>query len=105
MKTILAGFLMVPVMAQAGFWTGNNLLTRMNGDQMDRTIALGYVMGISDALEGILHCSSSGVTSGQTRDIVKQYLEANPSIRDKSAETLASKALQDAFPCKKGKAL
>ena len=105
MRKALAVFLMVPALAHAGFWSGNSLLTRMNGDQLDRMMALGYVMGISDALEGIVHCSGSNVTNGQSRDIVKLYLERNPSIRDQSAELLTSKALQDAFPCKKGKSL
>jgi len=105
MKKILAIFLMTPVLAHAGFWTGNALLTKMNGDLTDRMMALGYVMGVSDSLEGIIHCSGQNVTNGQTRDVVKAYLEKNPQIRDMAAETLASKALQDAFPCKKGKNL
>jgi ABC-type branched-subunit amino acid transport system ATPase component len=77
----------------------------MNGDLTDRMMALGYVMGVSDSLDGIIHCSGQNVTNGQTRDVVKAYLEKNPQIRDMAAETLASKALQDAFPCKKGKNL
>jgi len=105
MKKALVILLMLPALAHAGFWSGNSLLTRMNGDQMDRMMALGYIMGISDVLEGITHCSGSNITNGQMRDIVKLYLERNPSTRDKSAELLASRALQDAFPCKKDKNL
>lgn len=103
MKKLLAGLLMVPCMAHAQFYTGNNLLQKMNSSELwERTLAIGYVMGVSDAQQNIGHCSGQSVTSGQTRDVVKQYLEQNPSVRDLNADLLTVVALGLAFPCAKG---
>lgn len=86
--------------AFAEFVTGNLLLQRMNSDSAaDRTMALGYVAGVHDVTEGIVQCSGNNVTLGQVRDIAKQYLVNNPSVRDMSAHLMVGVALQQAFPC------
>jgi hypothetical protein len=104
MKKYIAILLMAPVVSHAAFMNGNTLLSRMNGDQTDRIVAIGYVMGVSDATETILHCSGQSVTSGQTRDVVKKWLEKNPEMRDLAANYLVIQALSEAFPCpKKGR--
>jgi translation elongation factor EF-1alpha len=102
MKKILAGLLMVPCMAHAQYYTGNNLLQKMNSTEtVDRMVAMGYVMGVSDVYQNTAHCSGQRVTSGQTRDVVKNYLEQNPAVRDLSADFLTMLALGLAFPCPK----
>jgi hypothetical protein len=102
MKKLIAGLLMVPCLAHAQYYTGNHLLQKMQStDTVDRMLAMGYVMGVSDAHQNISHCSGQRVTSGQTRDVVKQYLEQNPSVRDLSADVLTLVALSLAFPCAK----
>jgi hypothetical protein len=102
MKKIIAILLCMPMMAHADFFTGNMLLSRMNSSEhIETSLALGYVMGVSDAYQNITHCSGSQVTSGQTRDVVKLYLQNNPSIRDVAAELLIMFALSEAFPCPK----
>ncbi len=105
MRKLLAGLLMVPCMAHAEFWTGNMLLERIrSGESYDRGTALGYILGVSDFGQNVSHCSGSQVTAGQTRDVVKQYLEQNPALRDISADLLVSMALKQAWPCaQKGK--
>lgn len=102
MKKLIAVILMVPSMAMAEYMSGNMLLQRIRSDDaFERLVALGYVMGVSDVGQGKIHCAGSQVTSGQARDVVRQYLERNPSVRDFSADTLVMAALQDAWPCPK----
>jgi hypothetical protein len=92
-------------MAHAEFYTGNDLLERLNGTDVQRNIALGYVGGVADALNNRIICMPSA-TLGQTRDIVKQYLENNPSIRHYSADSLIQSVLSSTWPCaKKGSTL
>lgn len=91
--------------AHAEFYTGNDLLERMNGTESQKLIALGYVGGVSDSLNNRMICMPSA-TLGQTRDIVKQYLENNPSLRHYSADSLIQSALAPIWPCaKKGSTL
>jgi hypothetical protein len=102
MKKIILILLCMPVMAYADFFTGNALLSRMNShESMETSLALGYVMGVSDAYQDTTHCSGPQVTAGQTRDVVKLYLQRNPSVRDMAAEILIMVALAEAFPCPK----
>lgn len=102
MKKLMFGLLMVPAMAYADFWSGNMLHQRLQStDGTDRILALGYVMGISDAYDGSAHCSGQSVTAGQTRDVVKLYLEQNPAVRDMNASIIVMVALGQAFPCPK----
>lgn len=102
MKKWLAGLLLIPTVASAQFFTGNLLLQRMqSSDALERMLAMGYVIGVSDAGQGSTHCSGAQVTSGQTRDVVKQYLEQNPAIRDLHADIIVSVALGQAWPCPK----
>lgn len=101
MKKILAGLLFVPVIAHASFYTGNDLFSKMNGDSYDKFVAAGYVMGVYDSLNKILFCAPANVTLGQVTDMVKQYLEVNPSRRHFSADSLMSDALRQVWPCPK----
>lgn len=104
MKKLLAILLLAPTLAYADFWNGNMLYQRLqSSDSTDRILSLGYIMGISDAYDGSAHCSGQSVTAGQTRDVVKLYLEQNPAIRDLNANIIIMVALGQAFPCPKDK--
>lgn len=89
--------------ASADFYTGNELLDRMQ-DPARAGIAMGYVAGVSDMGSGEYHCAPGDVTLGQIRDMVKQYLINNPRNRHMSAAVLVSIPLIDTWPCptKKG---
>jgi hypothetical protein len=101
MKKVIAVLLMVPSVAMAEFFTGNDLYARMiSNEPMDRVLALGYVMGVSDTHQDTAHCAPDSVTNGQTRDVVKLYLQKNPAVRDFTADILVMVALVEAFPCK-----
>ena len=101
MRKILIPLLFTPVMAYADFFSGNMLLERINSDAAtQKSLALGYIMGVSDVYQNNVHCAGPLVTAGQTRDVVKQYLERNPASRDIAAELIIMVALGEAFPCK-----
>jgi hypothetical protein len=86
--------------ASAGFFTGNDLLARMNGDEIDVYIARGFVMGVHDAGEGHAHCTPE-VRASQISDVVKLSLQKFPERRHEPAWWFVHWALEAAYPCKK----
>jgi Rap1a immunity proteins len=106
-KLLLITLAVTTTAAQAEFISGNDLLNRLNSEGFaDRGFALGYIAGVSDALEDILVCAPTGSTTGQARDVVWQHLRTNPQSRHQGAALLVVEALQRAWPCRqKGKAL
>jgi hypothetical protein len=102
MKKLLAMLLCVPMMAHAEFFTGNDLLTKMNGDAADRIQAIGYVQGVFDVYVHVTICPPNGgrdITAGQIRDMIKNYLTNSPATRHKTAESLIHEALKGVWPC------
>jgi len=99
---LLTACLSVP--AHAGFMSGNMLLSNIQSEETyKRAYALGFILGVHDAYEDQVICSGANVTGGQVRDIVKKFLENNPSERDMPAHLLVMIALVKAFPCEKRK--
>jgi hypothetical protein len=86
MKKLIAILLCVPCMASAEFMSGNNLHNKMTGDLFDVYVSVTF-------------CSPENVTAGQVSDMVKRYLDNNPSTRHKTAESLINLALKQAWPC------
>ena len=75
---------------------------------------LGWVEGFADGftvhdeLLGVpradrLVCISRNVTNAQMIGVIKKYISANPDKAHRSTRLVASLALAQAFPCKKGK--
>lgn len=58
----------------------------------------GYVLGISEDIKGV--CYTKGVKNIQAIDVVFNYLERHPEIRNKDATYLVKEALREAWPCK-----
>lgn len=82
--------------------TGNDLLQRMASDSPGlRSMALGYVGGVNDSLDGDVFCAPEGATLGQAVDIVRKWLTDNPQHRHMSAAVLVAVILQRAWPCRK----
>lgn len=95
---------LAPLCANAEFLTGNELLSRMNGDNGLPMMALGYVAGVFDTTVFVLHCAPATVTLGQVRDMVKNDLLAIPEKRHMNADHLVITTLKTNWPCKnKGK--
>jgi hypothetical protein len=86
--------------ARAEFIDGNKLLADMNGSQMRQMAAVGYVMGVADALTSITICMPPTVTAGQIHDMVKNHLESSPQTRHFSGDSLVSHVLTRVWPCR-----
>lgn len=101
MKKLLACLLFAPAMAHAEFFTGNELLRLLQSNNlMDKTQALGYIQGVTDAYMGVVVCPPDGVNAGQVNDMVKNYLENTPATRNRTADLIISDALKSIWPCK-----
>lgn len=86
--------------ARAEFFTGNDLLDKFRSEALaSKGVGLGYVMGVHDALHGVTICTPDHVTSGQLRDMVRNYLDNTPAIRHLSADSIVADVLKRAFPC------
>ena len=99
-KLATALIALIPCIAQAEFFNGNDILNRINSsDHMAQMQALGYIQGVSDVYVYVTFCPAAGVTAGQLQDIVKAYLQHNPATRHKTAESLINLALKQVWPC------
>ena len=102
MKKLLVALLMVPTMAHAEFFTGNDLLTRLQASTYtEKSQGLGYIQGVFDVTQGWGHCAPNdrGITAGQIQDMVLQSLLANPATRNLTADQLVLNVLKARWPC------
>jgi hypothetical protein len=94
--------------ASAEFYTGNDLLERMNSNNnSNQMLAMGYVAGTFDMTQGEHHCAPVSITLGQVYDIAHKYIQNNPAIRHLAASVLVTVSLNVVWPCaeKKGSTL
>lgn len=99
-KTFIAA-LAVCGSAHAEFYSGNDLLDRLNGNEYQKLLGMGYIAGVSDALQRLVICVPESVTLGQIRDMIKSHLETNVANRHYSADSLISNHLIKVWPCAK----
>jgi len=86
------------------FYSGNELLDMLEKTEIENkvyyTMAMGYVVGVFDAYDGVLFRSPSNITIEQVKDIGKKYLIDNPETRHEAAYVLLVRAFREAFPMK-----
>jgi hypothetical protein len=70
------------------------------GDAWLAGVFNGYVLGVSEAISGLYACPNK-VKAGQIITVVQKYLKAHPERLDSDGAVLVTKALSEAFPCKK----
>lgn len=100
MKKFIAALAFVPMMAHAEFFTGNKLLGLLQSSStLDRVHALGYIQGVFDAHMGSNICPPNNVTAGQVNDMIQNYLENSPSVRNKTADIIIRDAFKGIWPC------
>lgn len=88
--------------AHAGVYeNGNTLLRDLEGTEMAKMYAMGYIAGAADAYGGGALCIPQTVTKGQLNDVVHQWLRINPQHRDISADVLVLAALGEYWACPK----
>lgn len=103
-KQIAAIVLALCSSAHAGtFWDGNKLHNKLNGNTVDQMHAMGYIMGVADALDTVTICAPLNITAGQINDMMKNYLENYPAVRHLAADSLISLVLGRMWPCEKKK--
>lgn len=83
--------------------TGNDLLEQCSAEKnsFKSGICFGYTSGLYESMR--IHaftCARADVTYGEIREVIVQYLEKNPGIRNGPAAYLASAAIVAAFDCK-----
>lgn len=88
MKKLLVVLLLVPSLARAEFFTGNDLLRLINGNGYEQIQAIGFIQGVFDVYVSVTICPPSRVTAGQLNDMIKNYLTNVPATRHKTAESL-----------------
>jgi len=104
MKKLIVVGMMLSSVAHAEFKDGNKLLSEMTENNIvDEMVSLGYVMGVTDYTHGIMHCAPATVRASQLRDMVKQYLQDNPSIRHLSGDRIVAHVMKSAWPCASSK--
>ena len=100
MKKLMVVMALVGGSAQAEFYSGNEILQRMQADShIERAVALGFVAGVADAWDGIMFCPPESVTTGQARDVALRFLIINPGKRHRPAAELVMDALAESWPC------
>jgi len=97
--------------AEAFFQTGNDLVMDMREYEKsdnDRSESwyqtgryAGFVVGVHDALQGILFQAPPNVRVKQIFAIVANYLKNHPERWNESGLVLVADALKEAFPLKK----
>lgn len=104
MKAIITALLIgLSTAAQAGFKSGNDLFNELSDPSPSHLLpvfAKGYIIGVHDATEGILHCSPRNITVGQVSDLVHQWLRDNPAQRHLPGHLLVIRVLGQTWPCK-----
>ena len=101
MKALLAGLMFVCTSVTAGIYeSGNTLLKDIEGTEMSRMYAMGYIVGAADTYNEAL-CIPKTVTKGQLNDVVHRFLRGAPQHRDLPADVLVLLALGEHWACPK----
>lgn len=106
-KRLLPLLLALALPAHAQYMSGNDLLERLNDNDsaVKRSVALGYILGVADGLDGQEVCVQRSVQAGQVRDVVHQWLRDNPALRHLPAAAIVAGSLSRVWPCQTGKKL
>lgn len=101
-QILVAISICVAAPASAEFFTGNQLLTKLESkNPNDNNLAWGYIAGAFDTAINATHCTPANVSLRQAVDMVQQLLISSPEHRHQSADRFVISALRAAFPCKK----
>ena len=90
--------------SQAFFYAGSKLYGFLERDMrgsVDFEVGLGdgYVIGVYDAIDGVLVCCPVGVTVKQVKHVVFNYMQKHPESWDKSADISVVSALREVWSC------
>ena len=95
---LILAFFSVSAFAQSKT-DGNQLLSDLkDGFNWRNGFGIGYVQAIAESSDNL--CVPKGVTNGQLYDIVKIFIDQNPSIRHLHRLYITQHALTTTYPCK-----
>lgn len=98
MQAFAAGVMLaLSASANAEFMTSGDLLRRLNDNGATRLFAMGYIVGVSDAIQHASACPPPTLRVGQLVDYIRDGLEAMPpnSWADQSIRAL----MRARWPC------
>ena len=104
MKKLITLLALICGSAQAQFYSGNELWSRLNSSSdtyVPQAYAAGFIAGVADSYDGMLFCIPARTTIEQTKDVTYRYLSANPQTRQQGAAGLVILAFMNAWPCPK----
>lgn len=108
---LVAPFGLVPMAADASFYTGVELYKVCTTDRGSKTYVdqtyecIAYITGAVDAFRTtrnvtkVKSCIPADVTISQLRTVTIDYLQKNPKQRGESASDLVFAATRTAWPC------
>lgn len=90
----------------AGFANGAKLYSQLVKQQQgiadfESFVALGYVQGVHDALDGLAFCTPPDAVVGQLARITYNYMQKHPEQWNEAAAYSVANALHDTWPCTK----
>ena len=101
-----AMILTASVPAQAYYDDGNTLLSECSSSGYEQLSCMGYIEGVSDALDlqrasnSRGQCVPVGVTGAQLQAVLIRYLKAHPENLHQDASYMTVMALGEAWNCK-----
>ena len=98
---LLAASMLACTSASAQYVDGNSLHADLTSEKSTlKMYALGYVVGVADvSLAAEVLCMPVDVTQGQIRDVVSNFLTANPQARNLPAYLLVQASLGKYWSC------
>jgi Ssp1 endopeptidase immunity protein Rap1a len=85
----------------AGFDTGNSLYSDCQKNELSCVVIAGAYLDMMTIL-GYKCRLNENVTRGQVKDVLSAYLQAHPEQRHHSLASLAVRAFEEAFACRRG---
>lgn len=82
-----------------GFFTGGDLLTNLTGSKEDRALAVFYILGAHDTVDGKLACTPDGINAAAIVDVVQSFLAAVPEAGNQPAGAIIALVLRRVWPC------
>lgn len=99
-QLVIAATLLAATNAHAEFWSGTKLRDMLaEKPGVNAGAAHGYIIGVHDAGEGVVHCSPSTAKAGDVVNVVRIYMDAVPHTLSKSADAVVFDALKARWPC------
>ncbi len=87
--------------ANAEFFSGHDLLTRLRGNDLNRQIlAQGYILGVHDAQRSITHCSPANLSGERLVVMARVHLESQIDLHNSTADVILGQMMRDAWPCR-----